>query len=94
MATLEAARHFVRLNSSKVILGYRDLEQGNAAKQVIESTQHLDGTSDIIEVWQGQLDSFDSVKSFCRRASTLERLDITILNAGLLSHLYNTAEGY
>ncbi|KAG8162060.1 hypothetical protein KVR01_007825 [Diaporthe batatas] len=91
---LEAARHFVRLNASKVILGCRDLEKGNAAKQDIESGQHLDDTSDMVEVWQVQLDSFDSVRSFCRRASTLERLDVVILNAGLLSHLYHTAEGY
>lgn len=93
---LEAARHFVRLNASKVVLGVRDLEKGKAAKQDIASSLHLDdeAASSRLEVWQVQMDSFQSVKDFCRRAAALDRLDIVIENAGLLSHLYNTAEGY
>lgn len=97
---LEAARHFVRLNARKVILGCRDLQKGNAAKQDIERTQQpLNGSSsafaDVIEIWQVQLQSFDSVKAFCHRAAhTLDRLDIVVENAGLLSQLYNSAEGY
>lgn len=91
---LEAARHFVRLNASKVILGCRDVEKGEVAKSDIDSTQQKDSSSDVVEVWQVDLESFDSVKAFCRRAAALDRLDIAIENAGLLSHVYHVAEGY
>lgn len=92
---LEAARHFVRLNAGKVILGCRDEEKGNAAKQNIATTEHLDASTESrVEVWDIRLDSFDSVKAFCQRAVGLDRLDIVIENAGLMSHLYHTAEGY
>ncbi|RYP79126.1 hypothetical protein DL771_000104 [Monosporascus sp. 5C6A] len=93
---LEAARHFVRLNSKKVILGCRDVEKGQVAKSDIEFTQHIDTPfdPDRIEVWQVDLESFDSVKAFCRRAAALDRLDIVVENAGLLSMVYKVAEGY
>ncbi|OTA95816.1 hypothetical protein M434DRAFT_28508 [Hypoxylon sp. CO27-5] len=97
---LEAARHFVRLNARKVILGCRDLQKGNAAKQDIERTQpssngNGSAFTDVVEIWQVQLHSSDSVKAFCRRAAhTLDRLDIVVENAGVLSQLYNLAEGY
>lgn len=93
---LEAARHFIRLNAGLVILGCRDLDKGHAAKRDIASSQRLtdEEAGRRIDVWHVQLDSFESVKAFCRRAAALERLDIVIENAGLLSHLYNTAEGY
>lgn len=93
---LEAARHFVRLNARKVILGCRDVEKGNAAKRDIEATNHVDGIKDParVEMWQVDLASFDSVKAFCERAAKLERLDIVIENAGILGMTYAEAEGY
>lgn len=93
---LEAARHFVRLNASKVILGCRDVEKGNAAKRDIESTNHVDATSNPgrVEMWQVDLASFDSVKNFCQRAAKLDRLDIVVENAGILGMTYTVAEGY
>lgn len=91
---LEAARHFVRLNASKVILGCRDVKKASDAKRSIELSQHKENSAGIIEVWQVDLASFDSVKAFCRRAATLERLDIVIENAGFLGTLYNVSEGY
>ncbi|KAI0383638.1 short-chain dehydrogenase/reductase-like protein [Hypomontagnella monticulosa] len=88
---LEAARYFVRLSAEKVILGCRDLDKANEAKRDIESTE---GKIGVIEVWHVDLSSFDSVKGFCLRASTLDRLDIVIENAGLLATRYEAFEGY
>ena len=94
---LEAARHFVRLNAAKVVLGCRDLEKGEIAKRDIEVTNHVDTGTDPAraEVWQVDLASFASVQAFCSRAaSNLGRLDIVIANAGMLGMSFATAEGY
>lgn len=93
---LEAARHFARLNASKVILGCRDVTKGDAAKKDIESSlSHLDLDLDAerLEVWEVDLESFDSVKAFCRRAAALDRLDVVIENAGLMSLLHTMLDG-
>ncbi|KAK8051625.1 hypothetical protein PG993_003010 [Apiospora rasikravindrae] len=89
---LEAARHFAKLNASKVILGCRDLEKAEAARRGIQTS--LEGSACELETWKVDLGSFSSVQSFCRRAADLERLDVVIENAGLLSHVYHEFEGY
>ncbi|KAI1501120.1 short-chain dehydrogenase [Biscogniauxia marginata] len=88
---LEAARHFVRLNAAKVILGCRNVDKGEAAKaDIVAST----GREGVVDVWQVDLSSFESVKEFCRRADTLDRLDIVIENAALATQEYQVCEGY
>ncbi|CCC11842.1 hypothetical protein SMACR_05056 [Sordaria macrospora] len=79
---LEAARHFVRLGCSRMILAVRNLEKGNQAKASIE---HSTGCSEgIISVWELDLCSYSSVQSFASRVSAeLERVDILLLNAGV-----------
>lgn len=77
---LEAARHFVRLGASKVILGCRNFEKGEAAQRDIESTT---GRQGIVEVWRVDLNSYKSVKAFCKRTEELDRLDIVVENAGI-----------
>jgi retinol dehydrogenase-12 len=88
---LEAARHFVRLNAGLVILGCRDVERGAAAKADIESTTNSES---VIEVWQVDLTSFDSVKEFCAHAQILPRLDIVLLNAGLATGKFAEVSGF
>jgi retinol dehydrogenase-12 len=88
---LEAARHFVRLNAAKVILGCRDVEKGDAAKADIESTTNKTG---VIEVWQLDLGSFENVKEFGKRAEKLDRLDAVVENAGVATRIFVQAEGY
>ena len=87
---LEAARHFVRLGASKVIIACRSVEKGEAAKKDIEeSTKRLD----VIEVWQVDLSSYKSVKAFCARAQSLDRLHILVENAGVATPKYQDIEG-
>ncbi|KAH9206312.1 putative short-chain dehydrogenase [Leptodontidium sp. 2 PMI_412] len=86
---LETARHIVSLGASKVILGVRTLSKGVAAQSDIEATT---GRTGVIEVWEIDLESFASVKAFTRRAASLERLDVAIMNAGLASSQWHISD--
>ncbi len=86
----EAARHFVRLGAAKVILGCRSPAKGEAAKEKIKQSTKGDG---IIEVWQVDLSSYESVHQFCARAEKLDRLDAVVENAGVATPTYEEFEG-
>ncbi|CAF9932681.1 MAG: hypothetical protein HETSPECPRED_008423 [Heterodermia speciosa] len=77
---LEAARHFTRLDAEKVILAVRNLEKGEAAKRSIEETT---SRKNVVEVWQLDLASYESVKQFAKKANELRRLDAVVENAGI-----------
>lgn len=85
----QAATHFTRLNASKVILGVRSLDKGNEAKNDIEKST---GRTGVVEVWQLDLGSYDSVKKFAQRAQGLQRLDAVVENAGIGGYNYAIAE--
>jgi retinol dehydrogenase-12 len=87
---LEAARHFTRLDASKVILACRSTSKGEEAALSIESTT---GRKGVCEVWQVDLGNFDSVKRFTERAATMDRLDIVCENAGIAKLGYTQTEG-
>lgn len=76
------ALKYVQLAASTVILGVRSLENGEIAKARIEKAT---GRSGIVQVWQLDMSSFGSIDAFGRRAASLGKLDIAILNAGLLN---------
>ncbi|CAM1508467.1 Fc.00g053150.m01.CDS01 [Cosmosporella sp. VM-42] len=88
---LEAAKHFVRLNASKVILGCRNLDKAASAKQVIEESTKRQG---VVELWQVDLSSFDSVKEFAARVNELDRLDVFVNNASILTPRRAMVEGH
>ena len=87
---LEAARHFVRLDARKVILAVRTLEKGEAAKESILKSEKK--TGDVVEVWKLDLSSYQSVKDFAKRAQALERLDILVENAGIVTENWQITE--
>ncbi|KAK0627048.1 hypothetical protein B0T14DRAFT_543794 [Immersiella caudata] len=72
--------HFANLGASKIILACRSIEKGMAAKKLIEPKIPL--ASGTLEVWRLDLCSFDSVKEFCSRATTLSRVDVVLANVG------------
>lgn len=86
---LEAARHFTRLSAAKVILAVRSLEKGEAAKKSIEESTQRTG---VVEVWQMDLSSYESVKQFVKRAEGLNRLDAIVENAGIATRKYRVFE--
>lgn len=76
----EAAIKFAALDASRIILAVRDIEKGEAAKSKIAERT---GREDRIEVWQLDMDSYESIREFASRASTLDHLDVVVLNAGV-----------
>jgi len=86
----EAARHFVRLGAEKVILGVRNVAKGEDARKDIETSTKRTG---VLEVWQVDLASYQSVKAFCARADKLARLDILLENAAVAVPFFEVAEG-
>ena len=85
----EAAKHLVRLGAEKVVLGVRTLSKGEEAKVEIESRT---GKPGVVDVWQVDLASYDSVKAFVRKAEDLQRLDVVLENAGMLTEKFTMAE--
>lgn len=85
----EAARHFVRLNASKVIMAVRSLEKGEAARKDIESTT---GRTGIAEVWSLDLSSYASVQEFATKCQSLSRIDALVANASIATHKYSVFE--
>ena len=85
----EAALHFTRLSAAKVVLAVRNLEKGEAAKKAIEESTKRTG---VVEVWQLDLSSYESVKQFVKRAEGLDRLDAIVENAGIATEKYQVFE--
>lgn len=78
---LEAARQCVCHNASRLIIAVRTLSKGEEAKATILGSNPTSKT--IVDIWELDLESFDSVLAFGRRATQdLDRLDVAILNAG------------
>lgn len=79
----ETAKHIIRLGASKVIFGCRSQSRGNEAKSEVEA--FVKCRPGIIEVWELDLESPASIKTFVDRANTLPRLDVLVNNAGVRS---------
>lgn len=86
----EAVKHLVRLEAAKVIIGVRNAESGEAAKSKIETELNR---KDVIEVWNFDLASYESVKAFAKQVEGLERVDALVLNAGALISTWDVKEG-
>ncbi|KAJ9607759.1 hypothetical protein H2200_007837 [Cladophialophora chaetospira] len=86
---LETARHFVALDAQKVILAVRNRPKGEVAAKSIEQSTRRTG---VVEVWDLDLCSYASVKAFANRASTLDRLDVLVSNAGIVTYDFVLAE--
>lgn len=79
----EAARHFVQLGASSVILAVRSIEKGEAAKSDIETTTKC--AKDVIKIWNLDMSSYESVIQFSSRVEKeVARLNIAVLNAGVV----------
>ncbi|KAK4945554.1 hypothetical protein LTR10_015173 [Elasticomyces elasticus] len=92
---LEAARHFYRLNCTRLILGVRTISKGQTAKQdIVRSVQHRTD-ADAIEVWPLDLSNTDSTLSFANRVKhDLPRIDVLVENAGLGAQKWSVVEGF
>lgn len=81
----EAVRHFAQLGAARIIMGVRNTQAGEQARQdILKSTKY---SSDALQVWKLDLSSYDSVKAFAKKAeSELDRIDVLLENAGVASN--------
>ena len=86
---LEAARWFVTLDAAKVIIAVRSQSKGEEAKRSIEASTKRQG---VVEVWPLDLSSYESVKACARKAESLERLDVLVENAGIVTYQWAMME--
>lgn len=76
------ALKYVQLAASTVILGVRSLERGETAKAQIEEAT---GRAGVVQVWQLDMASFESIDAFAKRVESLKKVDIAVLNAGVIN---------
>lgn len=85
----EAAVKYVQLGADSLLLGCRDLERGEKAKQLIEQRTQRTG---VVRIYPLDLNSYSSVKSFVEQINTeFPRVHIALLNAGLMRRTYSTS---
>jgi NAD(P)-dependent dehydrogenase (short-subunit alcohol dehydrogenase family) len=89
----EAAIKILNLGAESLIIGSRSIERGNKAKIELEKATNR---RNVIKVWQLEMNSFRSVKTFVDRVNNeVERLDVALLNAGLWNRAYTQSpEGW
>ena len=86
----EAARTLVRLGAARVILAVRSLDKGErAAADIVQS---VPGTKTLVEAWQVDIASAESVRAFVSRVETLDRLDAVVQNAGIMVNVFSRSE--
>lgn len=76
---LEAARVFLNLHLSRLILAVRTVRKGEDAATPLRRAH----PKARIDVWPLDMLSYESIQAFAERCSALSRLDIVILNAGI-----------
>ncbi|OTB08985.1 hypothetical protein M426DRAFT_316277 [Hypoxylon sp. CI-4A] len=76
---LECCRQLRELGLSKLILAVRDEAKGHHAMKTL--FRRKEGNA--IEVWELELSSYASIRSFVEKTKSLERIDYIIMNAGI-----------
>ncbi|KAJ5881197.1 uncharacterized protein N7473_012250 [Penicillium subrubescens] len=89
----EAALKFAALGASRIIFGVRSLRKGEDARAQICQQTGYDASN--IQLYELDMSTFASVKAFAEAVAKEPRLDIAVLNAGLMATAYHVSpEGY
>ncbi|KAH7000600.1 hypothetical protein EDB80DRAFT_649763 [Ilyonectria destructans] len=75
---LEASRQLLSFGLSGLIMAVRSVEKG----EQVASQLRAQYPKANIQVWSLEMESYDSIQAFARRAELISRLDMAILNAG------------
>ncbi|EFR05303.1 hypothetical protein MGYG_08314 [Nannizzia gypsea CBS 118893] len=86
---LEAARYFLNLNASEIILGVRSLAKGENAIKDLESST---GRSGQIRLFHIDMENYASVQEFAAGISEIPKIDVLLLNAGKMEQKFYMAE--
>jgi NAD(P)-dependent dehydrogenase (short-subunit alcohol dehydrogenase family) len=81
----QTCRHLLKLGLTQLIMGVRSQTKGDKAASLLRQ----EFPSATVDVWILDLASYDSIHSFVKRVETLPRLDIVILNAGMMATSYD-----
>lgn len=84
----EAAKQLLGLRLSKLILAVRSQERGEEARCKLAA----EFPNAEILVWIVDMASYDSIQEFVAQCDTLPRLDLAILNAGVVHFEFGTNE--
>ncbi|KAF3073956.1 Short chain dehydrogenase yanD [Trichoderma lentiforme] len=85
---LSACKQLLQLGLSHLVMGVRSQAKGDvAASQLRKSFP-----SALISVWIIDMESYDSVCAFASRCASLDKIDIVILNAGLIKTPYTVVQ--
>ncbi|KAK2752282.1 short-chain dehydrogenase reductase family [Colletotrichum kahawae] len=89
---LEASRQFLERQLGRLIMGVRNPSKGDALAEGLRREFPLAQ----IEVWHLEMESYDSVRAFATRCKKeLSRIDIVILNAGVVAQTFTRSrEGH
>ncbi|KAI9844572.1 MAG: hypothetical protein M1837_005531 [Sclerophora amabilis] len=89
----EAACKYVELGAASVVLAVRSVQKGEDAKNAIEARTGRRGVLKVMELDMGR---YDSITAFADRVKKeMNRVDVALLNAGVISSSYNrSAEGW
>ncbi|KIW05786.1 uncharacterized protein PV09_03641 [Verruconis gallopava] len=85
----DAAKSLVQTGASKVILAVRTPSKGEDARSKIETATGITG---VLEVWQLEMASYDSILAFAKRVELLERVDAIIENAAMALDKWQTGD--
>ncbi|KAL5337293.1 hypothetical protein BJX70DRAFT_369990 [Aspergillus crustosus] len=85
----EAAIKLLNLGVESLIIGSRSLQRGDATKTELEKRTSRPGA---VQVWELEMNSFESVKKFATRVNDLKQLDVALLNAGLWNREFTTSQ--
>lgn len=84
----EAGRQLLTLGLAHLILAVRSPDRGQAVASQLQKTF----PAAQVEVWQLEMESYESIRAFAARCSReLSRLDVAILNAGTAELGFETA---
>lgn len=85
----EAAKHFLRLGASHLVLGVRNLSQAEAAKKELDQSTKRTNHIDLIEL---EMENYESVQNFAALVSNMSHVDVLLLNAGKIEQEFYIAE--
>lgn len=89
---LECSRQLLDLGLSRLIIAVRSPSRGEAARDNLLAGRNAE--KHVVEVWPIDLENYDSITAFARRAEEeLDRLDILVNNAGVMKKAFGRNEG-
>ncbi|EFQ31416.1 retinol dehydrogenase 12 [Colletotrichum graminicola] len=86
---LSASRQLLELGLSHLVMGVRSQAKGDAAASQLRK----DFPDSQVSVWVLDMESYESIRQFTDRCASLSRLEIVILNAGLMMTSYTPVAG-